>query len=788
MSYSPLNYTGNGTETEYSISFGYLAASHIQVTVNSVIKTQDVDYTVNVNTNKVVFTTAPTSGHTIKIERITPIADTSRTVVFADGSNLNATSLNNSALQNLYISQELKNEISGLVLNPTVVDMQVANSFTAMRAITGTSGGENGLIYCHGSASVNDGYEGFFKWDGTLVAPDDGASVIKPTAINSVDPGRWVRTNPGYHGVTLANVLSAGMIPGTGLTSSQHTQNTAVFNELAHITGVGLFFPPDLTFEFEATGSSEQLLVVEPETPLIVATGSTLSQCRISIRSTADKFTWHGGHITNDGTSGGITFQVEADNVTLRDLEVTNGATSAIWTSQALGPVVNFQMHNCKINGSAPVTLQNVKNVIIDGLEMTSGSDDGIALKAQNSNVENVKISNVYAKGFASIVTAGTQIAENLKVKNVTITNCIGEDVEYGIYIKSWNNGSAVTTPGTDVPGIVEGWNVSNIQVDCASTFKSLVGIETKFGGIIQDCSFDNFNASVRKTHPASSTVFGNAVLVQALSGATTTEKGTLKRLKFNNFSIVDKYGAVANSGSAPGSPIVSTVVWNTDAAGTAPYMDIDDIMFTNFYVNGTSERAVWNNSGTHGEGNITWGDVRYENWYIKNAHIATSMSSNHIINTHATKVKNIEIDDWGWTDTEHRSAIRLSNTGAARKFKTMTVHIGDVAAGTAKFIPIPIAPAAMSVDVFNVTISTSAAVSANGTNYVTFKLARDGSLTGSVFNTSATAITAYEKTQIYDTTEFHLEHDQCFGVDISHAGSGAALDDLSITISYCEH
>lgn len=60
-----------------------------------------------------------------------------------------------------------------------------------------------------------------FAWDPTSVAPDDGATVIKPNDIAPIDPGRWVlvgsSTAPAGAGdvhFTLSGEYSAAAVPG----------------------------------------------------------------------------------------------------------------------------------------------------------------------------------------------------------------------------------------------------------------------------------------------------------------------------------------------------------------------------------------------------------------------------------------------------------------------------------------------------------------------------------------------------------------------------------------------
>lgn len=107
MPYSYANYTGNGVASQYLIPCPYLAQSHIHVFVAGVELTLGVDFTIDTGTNKVVLSVAPANAALVNVRRITPRATSERTVDFASGAGLKEEDLDNSALQSLYIQQEL---------------------------------------------------------------------------------------------------------------------------------------------------------------------------------------------------------------------------------------------------------------------------------------------------------------------------------------------------------------------------------------------------------------------------------------------------------------------------------------------------------------------------------------------------------------------------------------------------------------------------------------------------------------------------------------------------------
>ena len=96
-------YTGNGSTTQYSISFTYIDSTHVKCFLDGVSTTA---FTVTGAT--VTFNSAPANGVVIRIERQTPL--TARLVDFQDGSVLTETDLDMSANQNFFAVQEFSDD------------------------------------------------------------------------------------------------------------------------------------------------------------------------------------------------------------------------------------------------------------------------------------------------------------------------------------------------------------------------------------------------------------------------------------------------------------------------------------------------------------------------------------------------------------------------------------------------------------------------------------------------------------------------------------------------------
>ena len=101
--YAQVTYTGDGSTTQYSITFNFLDSTHIKAFINGV---ETSAFTVSSST--LTFTTAPANSAVIKIERQTPID--ARLVDFTDGSVLTESDLDKSADQNFYVAQEITDD------------------------------------------------------------------------------------------------------------------------------------------------------------------------------------------------------------------------------------------------------------------------------------------------------------------------------------------------------------------------------------------------------------------------------------------------------------------------------------------------------------------------------------------------------------------------------------------------------------------------------------------------------------------------------------------------------
>ncbi len=130
-------HNGNGSTTNFAISFSFLDNTEVDVTVGGVLKTLGTHYTISGST--VTFTSGnipPSGTGNIKFQRDTNIS--AKKVDFADGSVLTETDLDNNSDQILFAQQEITDKLSGIEENATA-DQTNAEIKTAYEANSDTN-------------------------------------------------------------------------------------------------------------------------------------------------------------------------------------------------------------------------------------------------------------------------------------------------------------------------------------------------------------------------------------------------------------------------------------------------------------------------------------------------------------------------------------------------------------------------------------------------------------------------------------------------------------------------
>lgn len=104
MAYSYYNYTGDGSQTQFPVAFGYIRREHVLATVAG----SPATFTW-VNSTTIQMDSAPANGALVRVYRVTPL--TAPLVDFTDGSTLVAADLDTNARQSIYTQQELDDSL-----------------------------------------------------------------------------------------------------------------------------------------------------------------------------------------------------------------------------------------------------------------------------------------------------------------------------------------------------------------------------------------------------------------------------------------------------------------------------------------------------------------------------------------------------------------------------------------------------------------------------------------------------------------------------------------------------
>lgn len=138
MAFSYVNYTGDGTTTQFSITFTYQNTSEISVTVDGVAQA-GLTFP---SSSTVQLTSAPASSTIVQVRRTTSL--TERAVDFASGSVLTEEDLDNSAIQTFHAAQEATDRVADAIYQDTDLNWtaqnkrikNVANPTAAQDAVT----------------------------------------------------------------------------------------------------------------------------------------------------------------------------------------------------------------------------------------------------------------------------------------------------------------------------------------------------------------------------------------------------------------------------------------------------------------------------------------------------------------------------------------------------------------------------------------------------------------------------------------------------------------------------
>jgi hypothetical protein len=238
MAYSYTAFTGNGSTTQYAVSFPYIRREHVAVTVAGVPSTFTW-----VNNSLIQMDAAPANGAAVRVYRTTPIS--APLVDFADGATLVAADLDTNSRQSIYIQQELDDaqtdNLPNVIPNGNKGDITTSVGGTVWAINTGAVTEAKIATGAVTEAKIGTGAVTSAKiLDGTIVDADVNASagiVASKLAFTQSGTGATARTVDSK----LKDVVS---VKDFGATGDGTTNDTAAIQAALDSGATEVIIPP----------------------------------------------------------------------------------------------------------------------------------------------------------------------------------------------------------------------------------------------------------------------------------------------------------------------------------------------------------------------------------------------------------------------------------------------------------------------------------------------------------------------------------------------------------------
>ena len=451
MANTYVDYTGDGSETDFNFSFPYIKTSHVAVEVNEgqgagglnkwVRKALTTDYTVETSpTTLVRFVTAPASNVKVRILRD---SDANEGIVdFANGSVLTETELDNSYNHNRYLAEESEEGITGGALtkrggdhydadglklenvaDPDSDDDAVNKGYADNRYVdvagdTMTGNLDMGANKVTSSATPSSGNDLTNKTytDSTFVdvAGDTmsgelnmGSNKITNLADPTVDADV---ANKNYVDDTITTALATGSPPpGVQLATAQIEDDAITYAKLQNVAANNVLLGNDNGAGVDV----QELTATEARTLLNVADGATANDTDANLKNRAN----HTGTQT-------------ASTISDFDAEVANNSAVVANTAK-----VSNATHTGDATGSTALTLATVNsnvgsftnaNITVNAKGLVTAASSGTGGSAGTPNWSSGWVNT---DGTTSVANGATlDFTHNLGTTNLTLTIWVADD------------------------------------------------------------------------------------------------------------------------------------------------------------------------------------------------------------------------------------------------------------------------------------------------------------------------------------------------------------------------
>ena len=345
-------YTGNGSTTQYSFSFPYLAESDIKVSLDGTLTTA---YSL-ANATTINLNSAPGNGVAIRIFRETN--DSALNATFYAGSAIRSVDLNDNFTQNLYVTQEARDESTSATTIANTAKTAADASTAASTAATATAN----------QASTDSA---------AAVSTANSASASASTALTAVQTYVHDGNNPvgtGTSGqpqglayaINTANSASSASTAATNTANSAATNATAALNNSRQSDGQGGFTTAISIANTAQTAATQ----ATTDSASAVSTANAAQTAAAAATSTANSANTQSANAVSTANTANTNATAALNNS--RQSDGQGGFTSAISVANAATTTAN------SATSTANTALTNANNAVTTSNTATSTASSAV--------------------------------------------------------------------------------------------------------------------------------------------------------------------------------------------------------------------------------------------------------------------------------------------------------------------------------------------------------------------------------------------------------------------------
>lgn len=309
----------------------------------------------------------------------------------------------------------------------------------------------------------------------------------------------------------------------------------------------------------------------------LLARGATFQgpRCRFTIPRGSRNVTIDGLKlIETSGSASAFLLNCGGSGCSFRNMHLEKRPSAGGYIAYCQQYTANNIFENFSFAGSNGVFMGGSGHRVIGGWAESSGSDDCWVLKSTVGPCEDIRISGFRARGFAALISIGSEIGRNaavrtsqpLFVRNVLVENCVAEACTYLAYIKP---GGVEGGPAYDYrDGLVEDVVLSNCRCEdpAGLKFRNAVYVSPGRGATVRRLAINNLSVRARGRAPATQTV--GAVYLHTLQANPSYRGSTIEDVAITRLRCIDPFGGAASGPGRPGVPIHIPIAVEKQKAG----------------------------------------------------------------------------------------------------------------------------------------------------------------------------------------------------------------------------